>query len=183
MSNASTARPPARRRLLSGVAILALIAGVSIAYARYQARVAPVALGSAPPAVSFRAPQRMVESAAARAPAPAPQPAPRAQPVVYAPAEREQPVAQPGWERVMVSPELRVERVLPPAYEIARERILLEPERTVQRVENGATLVEMIPARYGTRERTVESRPARTVIETIPAVWEWRPRVIVTPSG
>jgi len=179
MSTASTARPVGRRRFMSGVALFALIAG-ALAYARYQGRVAPVALplvAQSQP-VAFVAP-RMVESAAARAPAPPP--------VALAPRPQPQP-AQPGWERVMVSPELRVERVAPAAYAMVRERVLLEPERRVERVVDGSTtVVEVVPARYGYRERRVETQPARMVIDTIPAVWEWRPRAgaapVVAPSG
>ena len=189
MSIASTAAPTARRRFLSGVAIVALLAGAAIAVARLQARLAPVDLASmsaSPPALPR---PRLTETAAASAPVrPAAFSASRAAYEETRPPPRAAAAPQPGWERVMVAPELRVERVVPPSYAIVRERVLLEPERRVERpASGGATVIEIAPARYGTRERRVEQAPARTVIETIPPVWEWRPRAgappAVAPSG
>jgi hypothetical protein len=190
MSIASTAAPTARRRFLSGVALVALLAGAAIAVTRLQSRLAPVDLASmsvSPPALVR---PRLTETAAALAPPT------QARPVSFAapPPQDTRPPApaavapQPGWERVMVAPELRVERVVPPSHAIVQERVLLEPERRVERqASGGATVVEIVPARYGYRERRVEQAPARTVIETIPAVWEWRPRAgappAVAPSG
>lgn len=182
MSNRSNAPPRARRSYMSGVALLALIAGASLAYARYQSRMAPITL---PPAsqTQFVATirPRLAETAAARAPA---TPVALAPPQFAPPRHAPQPDVKPGLERVMVSPELRVERVVPATYAVVRERVLLEPERVVERVANASgTVTETIPARYGYRERSVETNPARMVIDTIPAVWEWRPRAGTAPSG
>jgi len=175
MSIASTAPRGARRRFMSGVALVALIVGASIAVVRLQARLAPVTLPS-------------LASVASERPRPV-APAPRLTPAVYAPsraasAGAEPAAAEPEWVRVMVSPELRVERVAPAQYAVVQERVLLEPERRVERVVAApTTIVETIPARYGYRDRRVETQPARMVVDTIPAVWEWRRRSPAAPSS
>lgn len=180
MSIASTAPRGARRRFMSGVALVALIVGASIAAIRLQARLAPVTL----PSLASVA----VERPRAVAPAPRLTPAVYA-PAIYAPARAasagaEPTAAEPEWVRVMVSPELRVERVAPAQYAVVQERVLLEPERRVERVVAApTTIVETIPARYGYRDRRVETQPARMVVDTIPAVWEWRRRSSAAPSS
>ncbi|QLP98491.1 MAG: hypothetical protein HZY79_15460 [Rhodoblastus sp.] len=175
MSIASTAPPGVRRRFMSGVALIALIAGVSIAGARLYARLAPVTLAS------------LESSAPARAPVPAPRVAAQlapSSPRAYV-APRMEPNGAPdaGWVRVMAAPEMRVQRVAPAQYAVVKERVLIEPERRVERADGA--VVEIVPARYGVRERRVETRPAHMVEEIIPATWEWRPRPAVAagPSG
>lgn len=146
--------PSARRRFMSGVAILALIAGVSIAYARLRERLAPATL------------PRLAAA----------DPPPPAQAAPGHPRTVMRVEADGVW--VMVAPERRVQRVAPAQYSIVKERILLEPERRVDGASD-----EIIPARYGYRERRVETRPARMEIETIPAVWERRPHAASRSEG
>jgi hypothetical protein len=187
MSIASTASSVARRRLMSGVAVAALCAGVLIAYHRLQARIGPVelpALSAAATLSSLTTRSTAATSTAAtlapdRTPAPR---APSAQRVALSattPRADSEPVrlvsaaTEAGWERVMIAPERRVERMLAPVTALIDETVLLEPERVVERA-SGETVTT--PARYGVRARRVEVQPARTVIETVPAVWEWRRR-------
>ena len=149
------APPAARRRFMSGVALLALIAATSIAVARYQSRIAAVALPALPSSHSIVFKPPLSETAAALAPA--------------------TPLPSPGRDHVLIAPELRAERAVPATYTLVRERVLIEPERREERMENGTPVSETIPARYGYRERRVETKPASMVIDTFPAVWERRP--------
>jgi hypothetical protein len=165
----------ARRGFLSGVALIALIAGAALAFGRLQQRVAPVRLPAAQPAVAMKSRNTPAQIA------PRPQIEPRTfvrvveNPArVMAPAPRTPPpkpstlaADEPRWVRVMTAPERRYERTIPPVYGTIEERVLLEPERDV---------VETVPARYGVRTRRVLLEPARTVVDVVPATWEWRDR-------
>lgn len=160
----------ARRGYLSGVALIALIAGAGLAFGLLRQRLAPVELPGAAATLAQvrRAPQAPVRLEAAP-------PVRVIEPV--APARRVDAATRPDatlasdesrWVRVLIAPERRYERTLPPVYGTVEERILLEPERDV---------VETVPAKYGTRTRRVLLEPARTVVEIVPAKWEWRDRV------
>lgn len=183
MSIASTASPVARRRLMSGVAVAALCAGVFIAYHRLQTRIGPVELPALSTAATLSK-AATLSNVATLAPERVPPPrAPIAQRAALSssvPRSEAEPVrlvsaaAEAGWERVMIAPERRVERMLAPVAALIDETVLLEPERVVERA-SGETVTT--PARYGVRARRVEVQPARTVIETVPAVWEWRRRL------
>ena len=157
MSIATSGRPVARRRFLSGVALVALIAGAAIALARLHARLAPVALPRLEAAAAPTRPQAAQPASATLA--------------RHAFMRSEPQGAEPERQHVMIAPELRVEHAVPAEYAIVKERILLEPER---RIDLGGGRTQIIPPRYGYRDRRVETRPARIEIETLPAVWERR---------